>query len=99
MVEEKEEKNIVYIGKKSINEYIDSVIYQIGRRFQTEVIIKARGGRNIASAVDVAEMSRRKFPDGSIIVGEVKIGSEEITEKETGRKKKVSIIEIPLIRK
>lgn len=59
-----------------------------------EVIIKARG-KFISRAVDVAEVSSKRFLDNTTEVSDIKIGSEDFTNRE-GRNVRVSFIEITL---
>ena len=62
-----------------------------------EVVIKARG-KFISRAVDVAEVSSKRFLDDSVETGNIVIGSEEFKNKEN-RDVRVSFIEITLRRK
>ena len=64
---------------------------------QSEVIIKARG-RHISRAVDIAEVASKRFLENTVAVKDIKIGSEDFTNKE-GRPVKVSFIEITLNKK
>ncbi len=62
-----------------------------------EVVIKARG-KFITRAVDVAEVSTKRFLEGQIENRGIRIDSEEFENKE-GRTVRVSTIEISLGRK
>lgn len=62
-----------------------------------EVVIKARG-KFISRAVDVAEVSTRRFLDDSVEINNIEIGSEEFKNKEN-KDVRVSFIEISLNRK
>ena len=62
-----------------------------------EVVIKARG-KFISRAVDVAEVSSKRFLDNAVEVIDIKIGSEDFTNREN-RNVRVSFIEITLKRK
>jgi DNA-binding protein len=63
---------------------------------QEEVLIKARG-RSISTAVDVVEVIRNRFmPD--IEVGEISIGTEELSSQDRSQPTNVSTIEIKLDR-
>ena len=62
-----------------------------------EVAIKARG-KFIARAVDVAEVATKRFLENSAEVSDIKIGSEDFTNKE-GRQVRVSFIEIYIKKK
>jgi DNA-binding protein len=100
MAEEKPDykDNIIFIGGKPFMNYVTGVIVQFNTNNASEVIIKSRG-KFISKAVDVAEVSKRKFlKDKNVEVKEVKIGSEEFENKE-GRTVNVSTLEITLRRK
>jgi DNA-binding protein len=58
-----------------------------------EVVLKARG-RAITTAVDVAEITRRRFME-KLQIDKIDVGTEELTEQD-GRKRAVSTIEITL---
>ena len=62
-----------------------------------EVVIKARG-KFISRAVDIAEVATKRFLEGQIDIKNIKIDSEEFTNKEN-RLVRVSIIEITLLKK
>ncbi|MFH1711197.1 MAG: DNA-binding protein Alba [Nanoarchaeota archaeon] len=100
MVEEKKEEensneNTVFIGNKPFRNYINGVIMQFTTKGNTEVIIKARG-KFISRAVDVAEVTTKRFlKEQNISVKDIKINSEEFENKE-GKQVKVSTIEITL---
>jgi len=59
-----------------------------------EVIVKARG-KFISKAVDIVEVSSKRFLEGQSSVTNVKIDSEEFKNKE-GKQVRVSTIEIYL---
>jgi DNA-binding protein len=89
------ESNIVYIGRKPIMNYVLAVITNFNSNTK-EVSIKARG-QAISTAVDVAEISRRRFLR-DVKVDRINIGSEAIHIKEENRDKTVSTIDIRLTR-
>ena len=89
------EQNIVYIGRKPTMNYVLAVIPSFNSADTKEVTLKARG-RIITTAVDVAEIVRRKFMK-ELNVGKITIGTEEI-EQEEGGTRNVSTIEITLTR-
>ena len=94
---EKEDINIIFIGEKPFMNYVTGVVTQFKTKNQPEVIIKARG-KFISRAVDVAEVSAKKFlKEENIKVKDIKINSEEFENKE-GRKVNVSTIDITLIK-
>lgn len=88
-------ENSVFIGGKPFMNYVTGVVMQFTTNNADTVIIKSRG-KFISKAVDVAEVSRRKFlVNENISVENVKIGSEEFENKE-GKTVNVSILEITL---
>jgi len=87
------EQNIVYIGRKPTMNYVLAVITSFNSADAKEVTLKARG-RTITTAVDVAEIVRRKFMK-KLKAKEITIGTEEI-EQEEGGTRNVSTIEITL---
>lgn len=89
------EQNVVYIGKKPLMSYVLAVITSFNMPDAKEVVLKARG-MSITSAVDVAEITRRRFMD-TLAVDKITIGTEELTGDE-GRLRGVSFIEIVLRR-
>lgn len=86
--------NLIFIGGKPFMNYVTGVVMQFTTKGANEVIVKARG-KFISRAVDVAEVSSRRFLEGNIEVKDIKIGSEEFENKE-GRQVRVSTIEIVL---
>jgi len=95
---EKTNENIVFIGEKPFMNYVNAVIMQFMNKNFKEVIIRARG-KFISRAVDVAEVTAKRFlQDQDISVKDIKISSEEFTNKE-GRKVNVSAIDIVLEKK
>lgn len=88
----RKDENVVYIGKKSVMNYVLAVITQFNNG-AAEVAIKARG-KVISRAVDVAEIVRNRFmPDAKI--KSINIKTEELTS-EDGSMAKVSAMEITL---
>jgi len=93
--EAKSDENIVFIGNKPFRNYVNGVIMQFTKKDNSEVIIKARG-KFISRAVDVAEVSAKRFlKEQNVFVKDIKINSEEFVNKE-GKQVKVSTIEITL---
>jgi len=88
-----EDQNVVYIGRKPVMSYVLAIITYFNTPDAKEVVLKARG-RAITTAVDVAEITRRRFME-KIKVSKINIGTEEVTE-EGGRNRAVSTIEITL---
>ena len=90
-------ENIVFIGSKPFMNYVTGVVMQFNTKNAPQVIIKSRG-KFISKAVDVEEVARRRFlKDKKIIVKDIKVNSEEFTNKE-GKTINVSTMEITLKR-
>ena len=85
-------ENTIYVGNKPVMNYVLAVVTQVNSG-QKEVNIEARG-RAISRAVDVAEIVRKRFMEG-MTLGNIEIGTEELTSKEN-EKINVSTIKIPL---
>ncbi len=73
--------------------YVLAVITSLSTPDAKEVVLKARG-RAITTAVDVAEITRRRFME-KLKIGKITLGTEELTEQD-GRTRAVSTIEITL---
>lgn len=101
--EEKREKsksdnNTIFIGGKPFMNYVTGVVMQFTTKGAREVIIRARG-KFISRAVDVAEVSAKRFlKEQNIAVKDIKIDSEDFENKE-GRRVNVSTIDITLAKK
>jgi DNA-binding protein len=90
-----EESNVVYIGRKPAMSYVMAIITSFTGSDAKDITLKARG-RSITTAVDAAEIARRKFMK-ELNVGKITIGTEEIQQEEGGTRN-VSTIEITLTR-
>ena len=88
-----EDQNVVYIGRKPVMSYVLAIITYFNTPDAKEVVLKARG-RSITTAVDVAEITRRRFMD-KLKVDKIEIGTEEM-KQEDGRTRAVSFMEITL---
>ena len=86
------ESNTVFVGNKPVMTYVLSVISRVNSG-GNEVTLKARG-RAITTAVDVAQIAKRRFMN-SLQIDDVKIDTEEVETREGG-KRSVSSIEIRL---
>jgi len=87
--------NTVFIGRKPVLNYVLACM-TLFKSGQEEVIIKARG-RSISTAVDVVEVTRKRFmPD--LKVADISIGTEELTSQGRPGPTNVSTIEIKLHR-
>jgi len=91
------EDNSVFIGNKPFMNYVTAVVMQFTTKGTPEVIVKARG-KFISRAVDVAEVAAKRFLDNNVEIRDIRIDSEEFTNKE-GREVRVSNIEITLAKK
>ncbi len=89
------ESNVVYIGRKPAMSYVLAIITSFAGSDVKEVTLKARG-RSITTAVDVAEITRRKFMK-ELNVAKITIGTEEIKQEEGGTRN-ISTIEVTLTR-
>ncbi len=86
--------NSIFIGPKPFMNYVTGVVMQFTTKGANEVIVKARG-KFISRAVDVAEVAAKRFLENAVSLKDIKIDSEEFTNKE-GRNVRVSSIEITL---
>lgn len=97
MTENVNDIHTVFIGDKPFMNYVTGVVMQFTTQGAKEVTIKARG-KFISRAVDIAEVSSKRFLEDKIEVKDIKINSEEFENKE-GKKVRVSTIEIILVKK
>jgi archaea-specific DNA-binding protein len=88
------EDNSIFVGEKPFMNYVTGVVIQFTTQGATEVIVKARG-KFISRAVDVVEVVRNRFLQGSIRIKDIQIASEEFKNKE-GKDVRVSTIDITL---
>ena len=86
--------NTIYVGTKPVMSYVLAVITHFNSSDVKEVALKARG-RAITTAVDTAEIVRRKFLK-ELKAAKITIGTEEM-QREDGTRN-VSTIEIKLKR-
>ena len=86
--------NTIYVGTKPAMSYVLAVITHFNSSDVKEVSLKARG-RAITTAVDTAEIVRRKFLK-ELKANKITIGTEEM-QREDGTRN-VSTIEINLKR-
>ncbi len=91
------EDNTIFIGSKSFMNYVTAVVLQFTTKGVSEVVVKARG-KFISRAVDVTEVAVNRFLVDQIETKNIKIGSEEFTNKE-GKQVRVSTIEITIGKK
>jgi DNA-binding protein len=90
-----EKSAIVFIGSKTPMDYVLAVMTRMSANDAKEVTLKARG-RAIATAVDVAEITRSRFLK-DLKVSRIAIGTEEMPGREgESRARMVSTMEIVL---
>ena len=90
-----EKSGIVFIGSKPPMDYVLAIMSRISAGNAKEVVLKARG-QAIATAVDVAEITRNRFLR-DLKVSRIGIGTEEMPAREgENRSRMVSTIEIAL---
>ena len=94
---ERTDDHVIFIGSKPFMNYVTGVVMQFTTQGAKEVVVKARG-KFIARAVDVSEVTAKRFLEGSVEVKDIKINSEEFENKE-GKRVRVSSIEITLVKK
>ncbi len=87
---EKEDNNIVFVGKKSMRVYAEAVNIQLDEKNSPEVILKTRG-KSILTAINVSEFVKRKY---SYKVKSIVVGSETFKDEEKDKDIHVSTIEI-----
>ncbi len=86
-----DDENTVFIGSKETMDYVMAMLNQFNSGSE-EVVIKARG-RAISKAVDVAEITKNRFLEGSEIT-DIITETEELDDREGGGSTNVSSIEI-----
>ncbi len=90
--------DVIYIGRKPVMSYVLAVITSFSGSDAKEITLKARG-QAITTAVDVAEITKRRFLK-EMKIGKISIGTEEMPPREAeGRPRMVSTMEITLSRK
>jgi len=93
----KVKENIVFVGSKPPMSYVLAIITSLSAPNAKEITLKARG-RAITTAVDTAEITRRRFMK-DLKVSKIAIGTEEMPAREgENRARMVSTIEITLTR-
>ena len=91
----KVKENIVFVGSKPPMSYVLAIITSLSASNAKEITLKARG-RAISTAVDTAEITRRRFIK-DLKVSKIAIGTEEMPAREgENRTRMVSTIEITL---
>ncbi|MFQ5951652.1 MAG: DNA-binding protein Alba [Candidatus Geothermarchaeales archaeon] len=90
---ESRERNTIYIGKKPLMSYALAALLTFNAG-NDEVVIKARG-RSISTAVDVAEVIKRRLYANMVKVKDIAIDTEILGEDQ----RNVSTMEIVLVKK
>lgn len=89
---------IIFIGNKPPMSYVMAVITAYSSNSTNEITLKARG-RSISTAVDTAEITRRRFLKDLKVTG-IGIGTEEMPPRQgENRARMVSTMEITLTKK
>ena len=89
--------HVVFVGNKPFMNYVTGVVMQFTTQNAKETVIKARG-KFISKAVDIAEVTTKRFLEGQVTIGNIAIDSEEFKNKE-GKDVRVSTIELTLRKK
>ena len=90
-----EKSETVFVGSKPPMSYVLAIITSLSSSNAKEVTLKARG-RAISTAVDVAEITRRRFIK-DLKISKISIGTEEMPAREgENRTRMVSTMEIKL---
>ena len=89
--------NCIFVGQKPFMNYVTSVVMQFTSKNAASIVVKARG-KFISRAVDVVEVTRNRFLENSVEIGDIKLASEDFKNKE-GKDVRVSTIEITLNKK
>ncbi|MHA1712813.1 MAG: DNA-binding protein Alba [Candidatus Ranarchaeia archaeon] len=85
-------ENVILVGRKDLMSYVLSTVSALNQGADI-VSIKARG-RAISRAVDVAEITRKRFTE-DVDLKDIKIGTEPL-KTEDGKTINISTIEIIL---
>ena len=75
------DENVVFVGKKPTMSYVLAVITQFSEG-NNEVFVKARG-RSISTAIDVVEVTKKKFMQG--LKCDIETDTEVITDERNQR--------------
>ncbi len=89
--------NVVHVGRKPLTNYVMAILRMFEADGVDEVIVRARGS-NICKAVDAVEQVKNLILKDTYVKN-LSIDSEWFEDERTGRKKRVSVIEIVLARR
>ena len=88
---------IIFVGNKMPMDYVLAIITGLSASDSKEITLKARG-QSITTAVDAAEITRRRFLR-DIKIAKITIGTDEMPPREgESRTRMVSTIEITLVK-
>ncbi len=88
---------VIFVGDKPFMNYVTGVVMQFTTQNAGQSTIKARG-KFISKAVDIAEVTTKRFLESQIEVDSINIDSEGFKNSE-GKDVRVSTIEITLKKK
>jgi DNA-binding protein Alba len=90
-----ENRDVIFIGNKPPMAYVLAIITSLSASNAKEITLKARG-QAITTAVDAAEIARRRFMK-DLQISKISIGTEEMPPREgENRSRMVSTMEITL---
>ena len=84
----------IFVGVKPFMNYVTAVVMQFTTKNAKEVTIRARG-KFISRAVDIAEVTTKRFLESQVEIKNIITNSEDFKNKE-GRDVRVSTIDIVL---
>ncbi len=90
--------NTIFIGTKPFMNYVTAVVMQVTTKKSNEVKIVARG-KFTSKAIDVVEVARHKFLEGTnkVNVKNIEIGSKKFNRKdEDGKERAISVSTIEI---
>jgi DNA-binding protein len=90
-----ENKNVIFVGNKPPMSYVLAIVTSFSAADTKEITLKARG-QAITTAVDAAEIARRRFLK-ELQISKISIGTVEMPPREgENRARMVSTMEITL---
>ncbi|MBT7706689.1 RNA-binding protein [archaeon] len=94
-METNKETSEIFVGSKPLMNYVTGIIMQFN---SNKTVLVSSRGKFTAKAIDIVELTKRKFIKEGIETSKIEIGSEEFVTKE-GKKVTVSTLEITLTKK
>ena len=89
--------NSFFIGEKPLMNYVTAAVMHFTSKNAPELVLKARG-KYMHTAIDVSQVIVNRFLKDQAELNNVKLGSEEFTNREN-KKVRVSTIEIYIKRR